>query len=167
VELKRTLGLSKVMQVPPGVQPADYAFGVPRRERLDMRFATTDGVAAALQSLDLYTPISDATKHPIIIWIHGGGMKAGANAQQGITNLNPDVFLARGFAFASLNDRLAPAHRHPAACEGVAAAVAWLHDHAKEFGLSGVQGALWGPFWRLPSSGHDARTNSPAKGSAG
>jgi acetyl esterase/lipase len=61
-------------------------------------------------------------------------MKGGDKAQAGITVLKPDFFLSRGYVFASVNYRLAPEQKHPAQAEDTAAALAWLHDHAAEFG---------------------------------
>jgi len=132
-DLEQRLRLPPVAAVPPEMKPEDYAFAVPRREFLNVRFAATEGVSPALQSLDVYAPpVGD--RHPIIVWIHGGGMKAGDKAMPGVLALKPDFFLARGFAFASINYRLAPTHKHPAQAEDTAAALAWLHEHARDFG---------------------------------
>jgi arylformamidase len=132
-DLERRLQLPPVAAVPLEMKPGDYAFAVPRRALLDIRFAASEGVPPALQSLDVYAPLA-GDKHPIVVWIHGGGMKAGDKALAGVLALKPDFFLTRGFAFASINYRLAPAHKHPAQAEDTAAALAWLHDHAREFG---------------------------------
>jgi acetyl esterase/lipase len=61
-------------------------------------------------------------------------MKGGDKAHPGITVLKPDFFLSRGYVFASVNYCLAPEKKHPAQAEDTAAAIAWLHDHAAEFG---------------------------------
>jgi arylformamidase len=44
-------------------------------------------------------------------------------------------FTERGWVFASVNYRLLPEGRHPANVDDVAAAIAWLYDHAAEHGL--------------------------------
>ena len=49
-----------------------------------MRFAKTDGADAKSQCLDVYAPVG-GEGHPIIVWLHGGGMKGGDKAQAGIT----------------------------------------------------------------------------------
>ncbi|MEI7807238.1 MAG: alpha/beta hydrolase, partial [Verrucomicrobiota bacterium] len=132
-QLEPHLGITPVPAVPPQLKPEDYPFAVPRRELLNVRFANADGVEANLQSLDVHAPAT-GSGHPIIVWLHGGGMKGGDKAQAGITVLKPDFFLARGYVFASVNYRLAPEQKHPAQAEDTAAALAWLHDHAVEFG---------------------------------
>ncbi len=132
-QLEARLGVTPAPSVPPKLKPEDYPFAVPRREMLNVRFTKADGVEANLQSLDVHAPAT-GDRHPIIVWLHGGGMKGGDKAQAGITVLKPDFFLARGYAFASVNYRLAPEQKHPAQAEDTAAALAWLHDHAEEFG---------------------------------
>ncbi len=132
-QLEARLGVIAASAVPPTLKPEDYPFAVPRREMLNVRFAKADGVEANLQSLDVHAPAA-GNRHPIIVWLHGGGMKGGDKAQAGITVLKPDFFLSRGYVFASVNYRLAPEQKHPAQAEDTAAALAWLHDHAAEFG---------------------------------
>jgi len=132
-QIETRLGLPPPREIPSHLKPEDYPFAVARRERLDVRFANTDGVEAGPQSLDVHAP-AGGMDHPILVFIHGGGMKGGDKAHPGITVLKPDFFIARGYVFASINYRLAPAHKHPAQAEDTAAAIAWLHDHAAEFG---------------------------------
>jgi len=132
-QLEARLGMTPATAVPQQLKPEDYPFAVARREMLNVRFANADGVEANLQSLDVHSP-AEGTGHPIIVWLHGGGMKGGDKAQAGVTVLKPDLFLARGYVFASVNYRLAPVQKHPAQVEDTAAALAWLHDHAAEFG---------------------------------
>lgn len=132
-QLEARLGVTAASAVPPTLKPEDYPFAVPRREMLNVRFAKADGVEANLQSLDVHAPAT-GDRHPIIVCLHGGGMKGGDKAQAGVTVLKPDFFLARGYVFASVNYRLAPEQKHPAQAEDTAAALAWLQDHAAEFG---------------------------------
>lgn len=132
-QLEARLGITPATAVPQQLKPEDYPFAVARREMLNVRFANTEGVQANLQSLDVHAP-AEGTGHPIIVWLHGGGMKGGDKAQAGVTVLKRDFFLARGYIFASVNYRLAPEQTHPAQAEDTAAALAWLHDHAAEFG---------------------------------
>jgi acetyl esterase/lipase len=132
-QLEERLDMKPATAVPPQLKPEDYPFAVPRREKLNVRFAAAGGVAANLQSLDVHAPVT-GNDHPIIVWLHGGGMKGGDKAQAGIAALKPDYFLARGYIFASVNYRLAPEQKHPAQAKDTAAALAWLHDHAAEFG---------------------------------
>jgi arylformamidase len=132
-QLEARLGVSAARETPLHLQPNDYPFAVPRRELLNVGFAKTDDVDANMQSLDVHAP-AKGSGYPIVVWLHGGGMRGGDKSHPGITVLKPDFFISRGYVFASLNYRLAPAQKHPAQAEDTAAAIAWLHDHAVEFG---------------------------------
>jgi acetyl esterase/lipase len=132
-ELESRLGLTPASAAPGTLQARDYPFAEPRREWLNVRFSEAEGVAANLQSLDIHAPTA-GNGHPIVVWVHGGGMKGGDKALAGITVLKPDFFLSRGYVFASVNYRLAPEQKHPAQAQDTAAALSWLHDHATEFG---------------------------------
>lgn len=82
-------------------------------------------------ALDLFIPKTDRKK-TALLFIHGGGFTQGdKKAMNGYAKL-----LAQGgFTSVSVNYRLAPKHPYPAALEDVTAALAWLRDHAVEFGF--------------------------------
>jgi len=101
--------------------------------KLDVRYATTDGVEAKAQSLDVYAP-KDAKNAPVIIFIHGGGWRNGDKSNPGVGSKPAAHFCAQGFVFVSSNYRLTPAGKHPANIQDVAKAVAWVHDHIAEHG---------------------------------
>ena len=90
------------------------------------------------QSLDLYLPTSDRPT-PLILWIHGGGFRAGDKRQCPAT-----AFTRRGYATASLNYRLSGQAVFPAAIEDCKAAVRWLRAHAKEHNLDADHFGAWG-----------------------
>jgi arylformamidase len=133
IQLESRYGLNSPESVPIDAFAEMPPFADPRREWLDIRYANSEGANDREQSLDVYAP-NDGSDLPIVVWLHGGGMKGGDKSHPGITVLKPDFFNSRGFVFASLNYRLAPEQRHPAQAEDSAAAIAWLHDHAVEFG---------------------------------
>lgn len=98
--------------------------------RRDVRYATSPGTAAELQSLDLYTPDRPAAcgLTPVVVYVHGGGFRVGDKAN----NMTDKValFTGEGWAFASVNYRLVdnpgagPTNGvYPAAEEDVAAAI--------------------------------------------
>ena len=91
------------------------------------------------QRLDVYEPGPGV--HPVVIWIHGGGWIGGSKADVPTAVLNQ---LARGYAVISIEYRLAPAHRFPAAVEDVKLAVRWIKANAT--GLRIRPGAIiaWG-----------------------
>ncbi|WP_436776632.1 alpha/beta hydrolase [Yinghuangia sp. YIM S09857] len=77
----------------------------------------------------VYRPTRDNRRvpAPAVLWMHGGGMVMG-NA------LQDDRLCARfarelGTLVVSVDYRLAPEHRYPAALEDCYAALAWLRDH--------------------------------------
>lgn len=92
-------------------------------------------------SLDIYKSnnVNSGIKSPIIIFVHGGGFRNGDKSR---VRSKPSYFTQKGFAFISINYRLAASERrdntnpvqHPAQIQDVAAAIAWVHDHANEFG---------------------------------
>jgi arylformamidase len=104
--------------------------------RRDVRYRTTPGVPARDQSLDLYLPVhaSGCASTPLVVYVHGGGFRVGDKANQ-IADKR-DLFTGAGWAFASINFRLADEStgaadgRYPAAERDVAAALAFLQDRA-------------------------------------
>jgi acetyl esterase/lipase len=107
----------------------------------DLRYGATPGVAANLQSLDLYTPVRPAgcPAAPIVAYVHGGGFQVGDKANQLADKVA--LFTREGWAFASLNYRLvgnagsgATNGVYPAAEQDVAAGIAYLANHAAQYG---------------------------------
>jgi acetyl esterase/lipase len=84
--------------------------------------------------LDLYLPNTPASDPlPLLVIAHGGGF---THMDKADWHVYPGFFaLRRGWAVASLNYRLAPAHPFPAAVEDTEAALAWLAAHAADYGL--------------------------------
>lgn len=82
------------------------------------------------QVLDIYAP-QDAKNAPVVFWIHGGGWQTGdkSSVQQ-----KPQAFVERGFVFVSINYRLLPEVDMGAIIRDVAKALAWTHEHIREYG---------------------------------
>jgi arylformamidase len=109
----------------------------------DLRYARGPGVAANLQSLDLFVPkrASECTPSPVVIWVHGGGFARGDKANKLDDKVR--LFTNEGWAFASVNYRLAgdPASgrtsgRYPAQQQDLAAALRFLGDRSHRYDLS-------------------------------
>jgi acetyl esterase/lipase len=104
--------------------------------RRDVRYRTTPGVPARDQSLDLSLPVRPAgcPASPLVVYVHGGGFVAGDKGRQ-IADKRA-LFTGAGWAFASINYRLAdestgPADgRYPAAEQDVAGALAFLRSRS-------------------------------------
>lgn len=81
--------------------------------------------------LDLYLPAkAPDTPLSVLVWIHGGGWKAGSKDRC------PFAWLAaEGYAVASIQYRLIPGARWPAQFDDCRDAVRWLREHAGEYRL--------------------------------
>ncbi|MBT2526238.1 alpha/beta hydrolase [Streptomyces sp. ISL-99] len=99
--------------------------------------------------LDLWLPDEAQGPLPLIVYLHGGGWRAGTRTDMGprFRDWRPGPFarLARaGFAVASLDYRLSGEAVHPAQLEDVTAALAWLNARAGELGLGTGRTVCWG-----------------------
>lgn len=106
--------------------------------KTDIEFAKPGGVSL---SLDAYVPEGKGPFATVII-VHGGGWVNGTK-----TTYVPPLFepLSKGgFAWFTINYRLAPAHRFPAPAEDVDAAIRWVKQHAKEYKVDVKRIALMG-----------------------
>jgi acetyl esterase len=116
---------------------APAAAGGDVRVSRDVVYAQPGGVAV---SLDVYRPPTVGRHRPTVILIHGGGFHRGdkaALAQFGVR------LAERGWVAFSVNYRLAPQFLFPAAVEDVRAAVPWVRDHARRYGVDPLRiGAL-------------------------
>ncbi|MBX7207818.1 MAG: alpha/beta hydrolase [Verrucomicrobiaceae bacterium] len=81
-----------------------------------------------LQSLDVYSPATGG-KHPVIVWIHGGGWKKGdkAGLQQ-----KPQAFVDKGFVLVSVNYRFIPDVTLKTMMGDIANGLRWTHEHIAE-----------------------------------
>ncbi|MDZ7637104.1 MAG: alpha/beta hydrolase [Bryobacterales bacterium] len=106
------------------------AQAAPRQPRLHRNQIPFAGTPAQPLVLDASYPITGDSV-PAVIVVHGGGWEAGDRR----TYVNPLLALLEdsGYAWFSIDHRLAPAHPYPAALEDVQAAIAWVHAHAGEF----------------------------------
>jgi arylformamidase len=112
------------------------AWAVPPTERRDVAY---ENPAGPLQRLDIYTPAS-GLRHPIVIWIHGGGWASGDKSED--MEIKPQAFADHGCVLVSANYRLLTKPGTPAEkaiglremTEDLAKAVKWVRDHAESFG---------------------------------
>jgi len=89
-------------------------------------------VAGHVIKLDIYRDKSDRTDRPVIMYIHGGGWVMGDKREQGIPLLH---HMARaGWLGVSVNYRLCPGVALPDQLADVKAGLAWIRDHAQEYG---------------------------------
>lgn len=88
------------------------------------------------QSFDLYLPVKSFARPPLLIFVHGGFWLL-PDDQYRIGPSLAENLVKDGVAVALLRYRLAPANRHPAQAEDVAAGVAHLMRNAEKFGYDG------------------------------
>ncbi len=82
------------------------------------------------QVLDVYAP-AGAKDLPVVFWIHGGGWQGGDKTN---VQLKPQVFMARGFVFVSIQHRLLPTVEMEAIIGDVAKAFRWVHANIARHG---------------------------------
>lgn len=82
---------------------------------------------------------------PVMIWVHGGGWRAGDKSNQ--LQYKIPYFIKQDWVFVSVNYRLSPYElpenpedldfnriQYPIHNQDVSMAIAWVHDHIEEFG---------------------------------
>jgi len=125
--------------------------------RKDIEFANVDGHNL---KLDLYLP-AETKNAPLVVWIHGGGWKAGNKSNCPVSWLTDD-----GYAVASISYRLTDKAIFPAQIHDCKAAIRWLRANADKFGFSTAKIAVSGS----SAGGHLAAlvgTSGDAKGLEG
>ena len=109
----------------------------------DIEYGTAAGVSLRL---DAFIPDGPGP-HPVVILVHGGGWSGGdqdGGPKKGYMAPMHAPLSAAGFAWFSINYRLAPTFRHPAAVEDVETAIRWVKAHATDYHLDPQRIALSG-----------------------
>src|SRR5215472_4939157 len=104
----------------------------------DVEFARPGGKALLL---DLHVPDGPGP-FPAAILVHGGGFDEGSRS----TNVRPlfDVLANAGFAWFSIDYRMAPEFKFPQASEDMATAIRWVRANAKEYHVDPAKVAIIG-----------------------
>lgn len=125
----------------------------------DLAYHQVDGIDPNLLSLDLYVPVlpEGCGPTPLVVYVHGGGFATGDKANR--IGDKVALFTGEGWAFASVNYRLSPDRPDPDGASGegpaevvrypiheqdVAAAIAWLVEHASDHDLDAARLVLVG-----------------------
>lgn len=105
--------------VPPGL-----------RETRDVRYDAADPDAR----LDVFLPPATAGTGPlpVVVWIHGGAFIAGSKEE--VANYLR-ILAGRGMATVGVDYSLAPGATYPTPVAQVNRALAWLREHAAEYGI--------------------------------
>jgi arylformamidase len=86
-------------------------------------------------SLDVYVadPVEPAS--PVMVWVHGGGLRMGDKASSKDLASKPEYFTSKlGFVLVSVNYRLIPEGLYPTNVQDVADALAWVENNIADFG---------------------------------
>jgi acetyl esterase len=89
----------------------------------------------------LYLPESSVPV-PVLVYMHGGGWVLGEASL--VDSLARTLANGSGCAVLSVNYRLAPEHKYPAALDDVISAIHWVGAHTRRFGLDGQRIAVGG-----------------------
>lgn len=96
-------------------------------EQTDLIYGTAAGEEL---KLDLSVPDGPGP-FPVCLHVHGGGLEKG-DKQKKFKPLFAGITEA-GYAWISINYRLAPAHKYPGSVEDLETAVRWIKVHAQEY----------------------------------
>ena len=84
------------------------------------------------QRLDIYSPDdASSTTRPVLIFLYGGSWKSG---DRGLYRFIGEAFTRLGYVVVVPDYRLYPGVRFPAFVEDAARVVAWVQEHAGDFG---------------------------------
>lgn len=83
--------------------------------------------------LDIYRPELNEDRRPALLYLHGGGWLVGDKGTQGLPLCNQLSKL--GWVCVNANYRLSPAATWPDHLVDAKAAVAWIREHADEYGI--------------------------------
>src|SRR5690606_10531101 len=94
-------------------------------------------VAGKTLRLDVTVPSAPvpagAERHPALMQIHGGGWVIGDKREQGLPLLRH--MAAQGWVGFNVNYRLSPGATFPEHLDDLKAALAWIKEHADEYGI--------------------------------
>ena len=96
----------------------------------DVPFARRDG---RILAMDVFRGPDRGGKRPGLVFIHGGAWVLGDKREQGLPLCNHLASL--GWVCANANYRLSPGATYPDHVDDAKSAVAWLREHAGEYGV--------------------------------
>ena len=111
----------------------------------DVAFSTIEGYRPLV--LDVYRPADRSEAKPLIVYVHGGGWRAGHTRQSGAFSDFPAVLAelaSRGYVVASVEYRLSAEAPFPAALEDVRAAIRFLKANAHRYGIDPSRVGIFG-----------------------
>ncbi len=121
-------GLARLGKLHPRARPSEHGVEV----KTNIHYLHS-GMSEHL--LDVYRPAGRSANQggplPIVLYVHGGGFRMLSKDTHWMMGL---AFARRGYLVFSVNYRLAPRYRYPAAIDDVCAAYLWITKHAGDHG---------------------------------
>ncbi len=105
-------------------------------EHRDVEFARVDTTRLLL---DIYLPDDAPPPYPVIVWVHGGGWRAGSKE-----NVQGIFLTLSGYALVSINYRLSQQSVFPAQIHDCKAAIRWIRARGATYGLDPSHIGVWG-----------------------
>jgi acetyl esterase len=140
--------IAQMAAPPPGADPVasaraatDALFVHPTAPHVATEDRTIPGPAGAI-AVRVYRPRDAVAALPVLVYFHGGGFIAGSLASHDGTVR--ELTAGAGCVTISVDYRLAPEHRFPAAVEDCSAALEWAAKHAADIGGDGDHIAIGG-----------------------
>ena len=122
--------------------------GVPPAPPLTLEGIDRRDAAVPASGVDVpvrwYRPSDLAGPAPALVWVHGGGWQYGDLDMPEADSVAQVVAATLPGVVVTVDYRLAPTHRHPAALDDVLAVVRWVSDHAADHGIDAGRTALGG-----------------------
>ena len=82
--------------------------------------------------LDVYLPVAQGQRRPVLLQVHGGAWMMGHKSEQAQPLLHRMAEM--GWVGVSINYRLAPRDAYPAQIIDVKKAIAWVKQHIEQYG---------------------------------
>lgn len=106
---------------------------IPVRVRRHITYARAGGRALRLDVHAPDTPVDPGRRRPALVQIHGGGWVLGFKERQGQLLMNR--LASQGWVCFNVDYRLSPMATFPDHLVDVKRAIAWVRDHAEEYGI--------------------------------
>jgi acetyl esterase/lipase len=98
---------------------------------------------APAQRLDVYKP-AHAHAAPVIVMVHGGGWMIGNKSNPGVAGRKQAHWAGQGYVFVSIDYRMVPTADPFVQAQDVASALAYVQQHAANWGGDGARVTLVG-----------------------
>lgn len=96
------------------------------------------------QRYDAYLPAQLNADAPIVFMVHGGGWRRGDKAMANVVDNKAAYWLGKGYVFVSVNNRLVPEADPLTQARDVAAALASVQQHARQWNADPARVVLMG-----------------------